>query len=293
MIPREILKQVRRIQIVTSHLVDNALGGEYESVFKGRGMEFDEVREYQPGDDVRAIDWNVTARMGHPFIKKFTEERELTVVVLADESASQRFGSVEKMKREVAAELTAVLAFSAIRNKDRVGAMLFTDRIETFIPPKKGPHHVLRLVREVLASRPKGHGTNLALALDTLNRVQRRRAVVFILSDFLVEPESYRRALRIASRAHDVIAVVLRDPREADLPAVGFLDLTDAETGVRVLVDTRDPAIRAEFYTRAAERDAELEQVLRSCGVDVVSVNVDRPYVEPLVGFFRMRGKRR
>jgi uncharacterized protein (DUF58 family) len=288
-----VLKQVRRIQIVTSHIVDNALGGDYESVFKGQGIEFEEVREYQPGDDVRSIDWNVTARMGHPFIKKFTEERELTVFVLADESGSQRFGSVDRLKREVAAELTAVLAFSAIRNKDRVGALLFTDRIETFVPPRKGPRHVLRLVREVLASRPEGRGTDLALALDTLNRVQRRRAVVFVLSDFLAPFAGYRRSLRIAARAHDVIAVVLRDPREIDLPAVGFLDLTDAETGERVVVDTADPALRAEFFTRAAGRDAELEDALRSCGVDIVPVNVARPWVDPLVGFFRMRERRK
>ncbi len=293
MIPREILKQVRRIQIVTSHLVDNALGGEYESVFKGQGIEFDEVREYQPGDEIRTIDWNVTARMGHPFVKKFTEERELTVFLLVDESGSQRFGSAARLKREIAAELSAVIAFSAIRNKDRVGALLFTDRVEKMIPPRKGTPHVLRLVREVLASRPTGRGTNLATALDTLNRVTRRRAVVFVLSDFLAEASSYRRALRIASRKHDLIAVVLRDPREIDLPAVGFLEIEDSETGERCVIDSRDPRVRAEFFTRAAARDAELEESLRSAEVDVVPVRIDRPYVDPLVAFFRMRERRR
>ena len=253
MIPREIFKKVRQIEIRTNREVTDVLGGQYHSVFKGRGMEFEEVREYLPGDEVRSIDWNVTARFGHPFIKKFKEERELTVMLVVDVSASGQFGSVRQTKNELAAELAAVLAFSAIRNNDKVGLIMFTDRIEKFVPPKKGRRHVLRVVREILAFQPQGRGTDLQLALDYLNSVQSRRAVTFVVSDFQVtDEESVRKKLRVASKRHDVIALSLRDPREEELPAVGLLELRDAETGERALVDTFDRKVREEFAAKVA-----------------------------------------
>src|SRR2546426_12701490 len=231
MIPKEILKKVRQIEIRTNREVTDVLGGQYHSVFKGRGMEFEEVREYLPGDEIRSIDWNVTARFDHPFIKKFKEERELTVMLVVDVSASGQFGSVRQRKNELAAELAAVLAFSAIRNNDKVGVILFTDRVEKYIAQKKGRRHVLRVIREILAFEPEGKGTNLRLALDYLNRVQRRRAVCFLISDF--QDEEFRKSLRVAGKRHDVVALSLRDPREEELPAVGLVELRDAETGER------------------------------------------------------------
>ena len=231
MIPREILKKIRQIEIRTNRLVNDTLGGAYHSVFKGQGMNFEEVREYQPGDEVRSIDWNVTARFGHPYIKKFKEERELTVILIVDVSASGQFGSVRQTKNELTAELAAVLAFSAIRNNDKVGLIMFTDQIEKYVPPKKGRRHVLRVIREILAFQPKGRGTNLRAALDYLNHVQSRRAVTFVLSDFQVEDEeAVRKKLRVASKRHDVVALSLRDPREEELPAVGLVELRDSET---------------------------------------------------------------
>jgi uncharacterized protein (DUF58 family) len=226
MIPKEILKKIRRLQIVTNRVVSDVFAGEYLSVFKGRGMEFNEVREYQPGDEERDIDWNVTARMGRPFVKKFVEERELTVMLLVDASASSRFGTRDRFKSELAAELCAVLAFSAIRNKDRVGLVIFTDRIEKFVPPGKGSRHVLRVIREVLYFRPQGRGTDISLALDYLNRVIRRRSVVFLVSDFLAA--GFERALRVSARRHDLVALLVRDPREEELPPAGLVRLEDA-----------------------------------------------------------------
>lgn len=293
MIPREIFKKVRQIEIRTNREVTDVLGGQYHSVFKGRGMEFEEVREYLPGDEVRSIDWNVTARFGHPFIKKFKEERELTVMLVVDVSASGQFGSVRQTKNELAAELAAVLAFSAIRNNDKVGLIMFTDQIERFVSPKKGRRHVLRVVREILAFQPKGRGTDLQLALDYLNRVQSRRAVTFVVSDFQVTDEgSVRRKLRVASKRHDVIALSLRDPREEELPAVGLVELRDAETGERALVDTFDRRVREEFAARARERLEALRGLLRSASVDHVEIRSDADYVLPLIQFFRMRGRR-
>jgi uncharacterized protein (DUF58 family) len=293
MIPREIFKKVRQIEIRTNREVTDVLGGQYHSVFKGRGMEFEEVREYLPGDEVRSIDWNVTARFGHPFIKKFREERELTVMLVVDVSASGQFGSVRQTKNELAAELAAVLAFSAIRNNDKVGLIMFTDRIEKFVPPKKGRRHVLRVVREILAFQPQGRGTDLQLALDYLNRVQPRRAVTFVVSDFQVtDEESVRKKLRVASKRHDVIALSLRDPREEELPAVGLVELRDAETGERALVDTFNRKVREEFAAKARERLEALRRLLRSASVDQVEIRSNADYVPPLIQFFSMRERR-
>jgi uncharacterized protein (DUF58 family) len=292
-IPKEVLRKVRQIEIRTNREVTDVLGGQYHSVFKGRGMEFEEVREYLPGDEVRSIDWNVTARFGHPFIKKFREERELTVMLVVDVSASGQFGSVRQTKNELAAELAAVLAFSAIRNNDKVGLIMFTDQIEKFVPPKKGRRHVLRVVREILAFQPQGRGTDLQLALDYLNRVQPRRAVTFVVSDFQVtDEESVRKKLRVASKRHDVIALSLRDPREEELPAVGLVQLRDAETGERALVDTFNRKVREEFAAKARHRLEALRRLLRSASVDHVEIRSDADYVLPLIQFFKMRERR-
>lgn len=293
MIPKQILKKVRQIEIRTNREVTDVLGGQYHSVFKGRGMEFEEVREYLPGDEVRSIDWNVTARFGHPYVKKFKEERELTVMLVVDVSASGQFGSVRQTKNELAAELAAVLAFSAIRNNDKVGLIMFTDRIEKFVPPKKGRRHVLRVVREILAFQPQGRGTDLQLALDYLNRVQPRRAVTFVVSDFQVtDEESVRKKLRVASKRHDVIALSLRDPREEELPAIGLVELRDAETGERALVDTFNRKVREEFAAKARERLEALRRLLRSASVDQVEIRSNADYVPPLIQFFSMRERR-
>ena len=290
MIPKEILRKVRQIEIRTNREVTDVLGGQYHSVFKGRGMEFEEVREYMPGDEVRSIDWNVTARFGHPFIKKFKEERELTVMLVVDVSASGQFGSGSQSKNELAAELGAVLAFSAIRNNDKVGVILFTDRIEKYVAPKKGRRHVLRVVREILAFQPTGTGTNLTKALDYLNRVQPKRAVTFVLSDF--QDTGFEKKLRLAGRRHDVVALSLRDPRESELPAVGLVELRDAETGAQAVVDTFDPRVRASFAARARARFAWLQGTFRSVGVDQIEIRTDIDYMRPLVKFFRMRERR-
>src|SRR6516162_1568255 len=238
MLPREVIRQVRRLQLKARRAVEDLLGGEYKSVFKGTGIAFEEVREYQPGDDIRAIDWNVTARMGHPFVKRFIEERERTVVLVVDCSASQQFGSGLRQKREVAAELAAVLAFSAVSNNDRVGLLQFTDKVERFVPPRKGTRHVLRLIRDVLFYEPVRRGTSLKGGLDFLNRVLRRRTIVFLLSDFL--DEGFEPSFKRAGRRHDLIAVRISDPHEEELPAVGLLELEDAESGERLMLDTTD-----------------------------------------------------
>ena len=290
MIPKEILRKVRQIEIRTNREVTDVLGGQYHSVFKGRGMEFEEVREYMPGDEVRAIDWNVTARFGHPYIKKFKEERELTVMLVVDVSASGQFGSGRQSKNELAAELAAVLAFSAIRNNDKVGVILFTDRIEKYIAPKKVRRHVLRVVREILAFQPTGTGTNLAQTFDYLNRVQRRRAVTFVLSDF--QDAGFEKKLRLAGKRHDVVALSLRDLREEELPAVGLVELRDAETGAHAVVDTFDRQVRATFAGKAKARLEALRGKFRSASVDHVEIRTDADYMRPLVKFFRMRERR-
>src|SRR5262245_1791943 len=291
MLTREQLRAVRKIQIRTSHLVSDLFAGQYQSAFRGRGIEFAEVRLYQPGDDVRTIDWNVTARSGVPHVKRFAEERELTVMLLVDASASTHFGSVRDTKRALATELAAVLAFSAILNNDKVGLVLFSDRIELAVPPRKGTRHVLRVIRELLSMRPAGRGTDVASALEHLAHVAKRRCVVFVLSDFLDSP--CRAALRIASRRHDVIALVLDDPREGELPDVGLIELEEAETGTRYVVDTGDPRVRETFGRAAAAARAERTRMLRGADVDVITVDTVRPYTEALLRFFRMRERRR
>jgi uncharacterized protein (DUF58 family) len=286
-IPKEILHAVRLIEIRSRTLVNDVFAGEYHSVFKGRGMEFAEVREYLPGDDVRTIDWNVTARTGVTHVKKFEEEREQTVMFLVDASQSLAFGSVRRMKGEIAAEIAAVLAFSAIRNNDKVGAIIFTDRVELFIPPKKGRKHVLRVIREMLFFRPEHRGTDIGGALDYLSRVVRRRAVVFLLSDF-VGPD-YARPLRVANRRHDLVAITVTDPAEEEVPAVGLVHFVDAETGREELRDTSSPRFREETRRWRADFLEARERTFRKYAVDRVDVRTDRPYTEALIAFFRRR----
>ncbi|PIE33008.1 DUF58 domain-containing protein [candidate division KSB3 bacterium] len=290
MIPKEILRKVREIEIYTNRLVNDSLAGEYHSVFKGRGMEFSEVREYQQGDDIRAIDWNVTARMGRPFVKIHVEERELTVIFLIDTSASGSFGTVNQMKGELAVELCAVLAFSATRNNDKVGLMTFTDEIEKYIPPKKGKNHVLRVIRELLYFQPQRKGTDIQAALDYLNRVTKRKVVVFLVSDFIAG--NYEQALRITRRKHDVIPITITDPRELSLPPVGLLELEDAETGERMMLDTFDAKAR-EAYSAIARQERETrERLFRSMKLDAIDVRTDQPYMQTLISYFRKRASR-
>ncbi len=290
MLQTEIIKKIRRIEITTSHLVNDVFSGQYHSVFKGRGMEFSEVREYQAGDDIRSIDWNVTARMGHPYIKRFVEERELTVMLMVDASSSGEFGTQQQMKGDVGAEICALLAFSAIKNNDKVGLIIFTDRVEKYIPPKKGKAHVLRVIRELLYFKPRDKGTDIAAALEYLNRIQRRRSVAFLISDFICP--DFSKALAIANKRHDLIAVSITDPREREMLNVGLVELEDAETGERILVDTSDPAFRESFAQMSSEELSEREKIFRRNHVDVVNITMDQPYVKPLVSFFRMRAKR-
>lgn len=290
MIPKEILKKVKRIEISTRGLVNEVFSGEYHSVFKGRGMEFAEVREYQIGDDIRNIDWNVSARSGSPYVKVFDEERELTVMLMVDVSASGSFGTASQLKGEVAAELCAVLAFSAIKNNDKVGLIIFSDKIEKFIPPRKGKQHVLRVIREILFFKPEEAKTDLNIALEYLNRVIKRRSIIFIISDFLTE--NYEKALQVANKKHDIIAIDIIDPREVELPNVGFLELEDAETGETVLVDTSNAGIRESFFSESQEERDKREKFFKSIGVDNINVLTDRSYVEPITKFFRMRAKR-
>ena len=291
MIPQELAKKIRYIQIFTSKAVNDVLAGEYESVFKGRGMEFDEVREYQPGDDVRTIDWNVTARTGKPFVKRFCEERELTVMFLVDLSASGNFGSIKQLKNEVAAEVCALLAFAAVKNNDKVGMIVFTDCVEMFIPPKKGTRHVLRVIREVLFFKPTKGRTNVAAALDYFGQVLSKRAVAFLISDF--QAQNFEKPLRVLGRRHDMIAVTIRDPRELQLPDVGLLEVEDAETGETVLIDTSSAEVRKAYERLGAENAARLRTLFRSMGVDQIEIETGRPYVRNLVQFFQTRERRR
>jgi len=290
MIPKELAKKIRYIEIYTSKAVNDILAGEYESVFKGRGMEFDEVREYTPGDEIRSIDWNVTARMGHPYVKRFVEERELTIMFLVDLSASGSFGSIEKTKNEVAAELCALLSFSAVKNNDKVGLIIFTDTIEMFIPPKKGVSHVLRLIRDLLNFKPKQAQTNIAEALDYLGRVTNRRCVVFLVSDF--QSEGFEKPLRILGKRHDLIALSIIDPREIVMPDAGLVELEDAETGERVVIDTGSASVRKEFEKLGRERSSRLRDIFRSMDIDHTEMVTGRDYVKELVGFFRSRERR-
>jgi uncharacterized protein (DUF58 family) len=290
MIPKEILKKVKRIEIATRGVVNEVFSGEYHSVFKGRGMEFSEVREYQIGDDVRTIDWNVSARMNHPYVKVFEEERELTVMLLVDVSSSGNFGTASQMKGEIAAELCAVLAFSAIKNNDKVGLIIFSDKIEKFIPPRKGKQHVLRVIREIIYFKPEESQTNLNVALEYLIKVIRRRSIVFLISDFLTE--DYEKALQITNKKHDVIAIDIIDPREVELPNIGFIELEDAETGETVLVDTSNAQVRSGFFSKSESNRLQREKFFKSIGIDNINIYTDRSYVEPITRFFRMRAKR-
>lgn len=289
-IPRELLKKVKRIEISTRSVVNEVFSGEYHSVFKGRGMEFAEVREYQPGDDIRTIDWNVSARSGHPYVKVFEEERELTVMLLVDVSSSGNFGTTEQLKREVAAELSAVLAFSAIKNNDKVGLIIFSDRIEKFIPPRKGRKHVLRVIREILFYKPQEATTDLNIALEYLSRVIKRRSTAFLISDFLTE--GYEKSLQVANKKHDLIAVTITDPREVTLPDAGMIDLEDAETGETVLVDTGSAELRRRFFDEAMQERSKKTDFFKSIGVDHIDILTDRSYVQPITRFFRMRARR-
>jgi uncharacterized protein (DUF58 family) len=286
----QIFRNVRQIEIRTRGLVNQLFSGEYHSVFKGRGMEFTEVREYNYGDDVRTIDWNVSARFNRPFVKVFEEERELTVMLLVDMSGSQDFGTMVRKKREIAAELCAVLAFSAIKNNDKVGMVIFTDRVETFIPPKKGRSHILRIIRDILAYEPQGSGTNLRAALEYFTSVTKKRSIVFLVSDFI--DDGYQRAMKIAARKHDLIAVRLMDAREADLPDVGLVKLRDAESGSERWIDTSQASVRKAWRENWERRfEAQAREFLVS-NVDAITIDARRGYVQPLVEFFRMREKR-
>lgn len=284
----ELLRRVRRIEIRSRRLVNSLFLGEYHAVFRGRGIEFSEVREYVPGDEVRSIDWNVTARLNVPFVKKFVEERELTVLLLVDVSASGAFGTVPQTKREIAAEITALLALSAINNQDRVGLVAFSDRVEKYVAPAKGQRHVLRLVRELLGVEPHGRGTSIATALDYASHMLNRRAVVFLISDFMDAGE-YDASLRVLARRHDLVAITLTDPRELELPDVGIVELEDAETGERVLVDTADEATRTLYRERAAAARELRERLFRRNSVDAIEIGTGSSYIEPLMRFFRAR----
>jgi len=290
MLPKEIIRKIRRIQITASRLVNESLAGEYHSVFKGRGMEFDEVREYQHGDDVRTIDWNVTSRAGRPFVKRYVEERELTVMLLIDASASGAFGSGDKTKSEVAAEISALLAFSAIKNNDRVGAILFTDRIEKFIAPRRGSTHVLRVIREVLFCKPERRGTRIQKALDHLNLVLHKHSVVFLISDLL--DQGFEQSLKAANRRHDIVVIHIVDSREKELPNAGILELRDAETGEIVRVDTSLPRVRAIYRENWERHQAGLARLFTSHRLDHIAIETNKPYDIPLVRFFEERSKR-
>lgn len=287
---REILKKIRRLELRTRRLVDSMFAGSYHSVFKGRGMNFEEVREYTPGDEIRSIDWNVTARMNTPFVKKFTEERELTVMLVVDVSASGDFGSVQSSKRELAAEVASILAFSAIQNNDKVGLLLFTDEVELFIHPKKGRMHTLRLIREMLYFRPHRRGTNLAAALEYLNKVVTRRAVVFLISDFL--DEGYDKPLSVAARRHDLVAMPVIDPGEEDLPDVGIVTLEDPETGEQIDVNTSSRALRGAYLALEEKRKKATAQQLRKLGIDTIPLRTNEDYLHVLRAFFERREQR-
>jgi uncharacterized protein (DUF58 family) len=288
-IPRELLKKIRKIEIFTSKLVNDQLAGQYQSVFKGRGMAFSEVRQYQAGDDVRLIDWNVSARMNEPYVKIFVEEREMTVILLVDMSASGLFGSRLQSKREVAAEVAALVAFSAIKNNDRVGLIVFTDEIELFVPPKKGKKHVLRVISEILTFEPKSPRTDLRAGIDFLGKIARRRAVAFLVSDFLAD--GWQQAMRVAAKKHDLVPVVIADPMEELLPDVGFMTVEDLETGDVMEFDTGGPEAR-EYEALVKRRAADRAGLLRRMSIETVDVQTDKPYVDALVAFFRAREKR-
>ena len=285
----ELLKKVRKIEIKTKGLSNHIFAGEYHTAFKGRGMAFSEVREYQPGDDIRSIDWNVTARFNNPYVKVFEEEREMTVILLVDVSASKDFGTQLQMKQELVTELSAVLAFSAIQNNDKIGVIFFSDYVEKFIPPKKGKSHILRIIRELIAFEPENKGTNIGEALRYFNNVIKKRAVCFLISDFI--NNSFEAPLRIANKKHDVIAVRVHDKREKELPNVGLVQLKDAETGIIEWIDTGNKAVRMQFNANYLKHETELLKLFRSSGVDTINILTDENYVKPLISFFKRREK--
>ncbi len=298
-ITKEILKKVRQVEVRTLRLVNDTLAGSYQSVFKGRGMNFDEVREYVAGDDIRSIDWNVTARTGLPHIKKFSEERELTIMLMIDVSGSGDFGSGNYSKREIMAEVGSVLAFSAVRNNDKVGLLLFSDFVELYIPPKKGRSHILRLIREILFFQPKGRKTNLLTALDFVNQVSKRKCVAFLISDFCLpgdfeeELSRLQPKLRVTNKRHDLISMIVSDPRESELPDVGWITVEDAESGAQVELDTSNPSVRRGYKEMAKFQMAQLHKAIRRAGVDLLDLSTDTSYIPPLLNFFGKRRRRR
>ncbi|MCB0175708.1 MAG: DUF58 domain-containing protein [Anaerolineae bacterium] len=292
MLTTELMNKIRHIEIRTRRLVNDSFAGEYHSIFKGRGMEFNEVRPYLPGDEIRTIDWNVTARTGQPHVKQFVEERELTVMLVVDASGSGDFASEGQFKRELAAELASVLSFAATTNKDKVGLLIFTDQVELFIPPRKGRRHVLRLIRELLAFEPQGDGTDIKLALDTINQILKRRSILFLVSDFLDDPERYQQVLHRTNRKHDVIAIDLHDPLERDIANVGLLTLEDAETGELIWVDTADREWRTLFHNQVDQFETRKNKAFANAAVDQVSIHTDQDYFKALTLFFEKRAKR-
>ncbi|MFQ5672349.1 MAG: DUF58 domain-containing protein [Nitrospinales bacterium] len=290
-ISADLLKKIRAIQVKTNYLVNSAIAGEYVSAFKGRGMEFSEVREYTPGDDVRLIDWNVTARVGQPFVKEFREERELTVMLIVDVSSSGEFGSVDRLKNEISAEIASILAFSAIKNNDKVGLIVFSDTIEHYIPPKKGKAHIWNVIRTILNFTPEGRRTDLSLPLQYLLNIQRRKTVAFLISDF--QAEGYEKALKLAKQKHDIIAIAVTDPRELTLPEnIGRIHLEDAETGESIFVDTGDKSIMERFRRLKQEEMEKRKKFFRSAGLDVIEIMTDQSLTEPIIRFFKMREKK-
>ncbi|MDD5129033.1 MAG: DUF58 domain-containing protein [Candidatus Omnitrophica bacterium] len=290
MISKEVLKNIRRIQITTSRMVNDVFAGQYQSVFKGKGMEFDEVREYQPGDEIRSIDWNVTARMGNPYVKKFVEERELTVMLLLDMSPSSFFGTRNQLKMRLAAELCSVLAFAAIKNNDKVGFIAFTDKVEKFIPARKGLRHVLRIISEALYFKPKGKKTDINVVLEYLNKITTRKTVVFIISDFY-SPD-FKKMLAVSNKRHDIVAVIVSDPRETELLDAGIVKLEDLESGETFMIDTSDIDLRKEYNQNAKQRQAQRKMLFSSVSVDTIEMRTDMPYTQSLFRFFRSRERR-
>ncbi len=290
MLPKEVIRNIKRIEIRTKKLVNDVFSGEYHSVFKGRGVEFQEVREYQPGDDIRIIDWNVTARYGYPFVKRFREERELTIILLMDASGSNQFGTAGRLKNQTATELCSVLAFSAVKNNDKVGMIIFTDKVEKYVKPQKGYSHVLRLVRDLTFFKPQNKGTDINSALEFLIKVTKRKCVVFLVSDFLCQ--GYEKLLSVAGRKHDLVAIRISDPREKELPRIGLLELEDAETGEQALIDTSDPNAADGFSTQREKQEQDLKRTFTALDLDNISISTDKSYVEPLMAFFKRRAKR-
>lgn len=286
----ELLHRIKAIQVKTNYLVNDIMAGEYVSAFKGRGMEFSEVREYQPGDDVRLIDWNVTARMNQPFIKEFKEERELTLMLLVDVSSSGGFGSTEKLKNEVSAEIASILAFAAIKNNDKIGLIVFSDKIEHTIPPKKGKAHIWNIIRTILNFKPEGKGTNLSLPLEYLLNIQKRKATTFLISDFL--DDGYEATLKLAKQKHDLVAITITDPREETLPDVGLIQLEDAESGETLLVDTHDQEMTRQYTRQFQEKRDKRKKYFHSIGIDTIEIQTNRSLTEPIIRYFKMREKK-